>query len=432
MTYAEALAVLDALPRWADQGAAAYQPGLDRMRALLAAMGEPHTRYPSVHIGGTNGKGSTASMVAAIGTAAGRRVGLHTSPHLFDFAERLRLDGVPVPHDWIAEAVDRFRSLFEEVGPSYFEASVALALLYFAEASVDLAVVEVGLGGRLDATNVLTPVACGVASIGLDHTDLLGDTLDAIAREKAGIAKPGIPFLTAADAPEALATLQATAEAVGAPFEDVRATVRVAVGEADDALALSIETPVRDYGTLRAGLAGRHQAWNAALAVRLAEVAFAPEADAVREGLLAVVRLSGLRGRGEVWQEKPRIVADVAHNPDGWRAALAHVQPGPGGRRFVLAGVLSDKDADAFARLLAGAKAVVLPVALPSARALPLGAWKGYLAAAGVLTHDVADVPAGVAWFNRAAKPGDVLLVTGSHLTVAALGEPGTRPAAAR
>ncbi len=278
MTYAEALAVLDALPRFAEQGAAAYRPGLERMGALLGAMGRPHERFPSVHVGGTNGKGSTASMAAAIAAAAGLRVGLHTSPHLLDFSERLRLDGVPAPPEWIADAVARFRAAFGRVGPSFFEASAALALLYFAEADVDLAVVEVGLGGRLDATNVLAPRVAAVTNVSLDHTDLLGHTIAAIAREKAGIAKPGVPFLTAAQG-EALGVLRASALAAGAPFEAVRETVAVQIrggqsrGEDAGGLGLTLQTPVREYGALNVGLPGAHQAWNAALAVRLAEVA---------------------------------------------------------------------------------------------------------------------------------------------------------------
>ena len=427
MTYPEALALLDALPRFADAGAAAYKPGLDRMTALMDAMGRPHARLRAVHVAGTNGKGSTASMVAAVGTASGRRVGLHTSPHLFDFAERLRLDGRPTPHDWIADAVARHRDDLARIAPSYFEASVALSFLYFAEAGADLAVVEVGLGGRLDATNVLPTealAACGVTAIGLDHTDLLGTTLPEIAREKAGIAKPGVPLLTSAEGLEVLAAITVTAAAAGAPVERVRETVALAVeADAPEGLTLRLRTPVRDYGRVRLGLAGAHQAWNAALAVRLAEVAM-PDAspEAVRAGLADVRRLSGLHGRCEAWQAHPRIVADVAHNPDGWRAALACARPVGTGRLWTLVGVMADKDVDGLAALLAEAGATALPVALPSARAMGRGALAARLAARGVPVVDVADVAAGVAHFRQHAGPEDVLLVTGSHLAVEALG----------
>jgi dihydrofolate synthase/folylpolyglutamate synthase len=368
--------------------------------------------------------------VAAVGTASGRRVGLHTSPHLWDFAERLRLNGRPAPHDWIAGAVARHADDFRRVEASYFEASVALSFLYFAEENVDLAVVEVGLGGRLDATNVLPAGAvraCGVTAIGLDHTDLLGKTLPEIAREKAGIAKPGVPLLTTAEGAGVLEAIEATAAAAGAPVERVREGVGLAEVEPEaDGLVLRLETPARDYGRLRVGLAGAHQAWNAALAVRLAETAMPdlPE-GAVREGLADVQRLSGLRGRCETWRTRPRIVADVAHNPDGWRAALACAAPGPGGARWVLVGVMADKDVDALAALLATVGATALPVALPSARALGREALAARLAARGVPVADVGGVAEGVQHFLRHAGPADVLLVTGSHLVVEALGRDG-------
>lgn len=427
VTYDAALELLNALPRWADAGAAAYRPGLDRMEALMDAMGGPHERLRAVHVAGTNGKGSTASFVAAIATASGRRIGLHTSPHLWDFAERLRLDGRSAPHDWIAAAVARHRADLARIEPSYFEVSVALSFLYFAEQAVDLAVVEVGLGGRLDATNVLRPVVCGITSIGLDHTDLLGETRPEIAREKAGIAKRGVPLFTSAEGLEVLEALEATAAAVGAPVERVRETVALEVErDRSEGLTLQLRTAVRDYGRVQLGLAGPHQAWNAALAVRLAEVAMPDVSEeAVRAGLADVARLSGLRGRCETWQALPRIVADVAHNPDGWRAALACARPGPGGERWVLVGVLADKDVDALAALLAEAGATALPVSLPSARAMGVEALAARLVAHGVPVVGVANVEEGVHLFSRRATPADVLLVMGSHLAVEALGRNG-------
>ncbi|MDX1419513.1 MAG: Mur ligase family protein [Rubricoccaceae bacterium] len=433
MTYPDALALLHALPRFADAGAAAYRPGLDRMERLMDAMGRPHERLRAVHIAGTNGKGSTASFVAAIATASGRRVGLHTSPHLWDFAERLRLDGRPAPPAWIAEAVARHRAAFDRIEPSFFEASVALAFRYFADEAVDLAVVEVGLGGRLDATNVLpaaSVAACGITTIGLDHTDLLGDTLPEIAREKAGIAKRGVPLLTSAEGPGVLDAIGATAGAAGAPVERVRETVALSTDATDaEGLGLRLRTPRRDYGRTRLGLPGRHQAWNAALAVRLVETGLEEvPADAVRAGLADVRRLSGLRGRGEAWSASPRVVADVAHNPDGWRAALAAAQPEGTGRLWTLVGVMADKDADALAALLAEAGATAIPVDLPSPRALGRMALADRLRAAGVPVTMAATAGEGVRLFRRLAGPGDTLLVTGSHLTVEALG-PAPGPA---
>ncbi len=415
---------LHRLPRFAEQGAAAFQPGLERMDALLTAMGRPHEHFASVHVAGTNGKGSTASMLAAIGTATGRRIGLHTSPHLVHLTERMRIDGVPAPTAWLEEAVARYRDVFDAVRPSFFEATVALSFRYLADAGVDLAVVEVGLGGRLDATNVLRPVLCLITSIGLDHTDLLGDTLAAIATEKAGIIKPGIPVFTSATQPEVLDVLRRVAATQAAPFHALSDEVRTTPGTArPDHQYLSLRTPQGDYPDLCLGLGGRHQHHNAALAVRAAEQVFAPlSPEAVRTGLRDVRRLAGLRGRLEVLSTTPLIVADVAHNADGLAQALAFVRQHRGtGRLYVVLGWMRDKDLDPAAALLAEAEATVFPVDLDSPRALPAASLGAHLRAQGLATAGGGRVPDGLAWFQRHATPADVLLVTGSHQVVEAL-----------
>ena len=412
-----ALDRLLALPRFADAGAAAYNPGLGRMRALLAAMGHPERAAPAIHVAGTNGKGSTASFAASIAQAAGVRVGLHTSPHLLHVGERMRIDGVAAPDAWLDAAVARHADLFARVGPSFFEATTALAFLHFAEAGVDLAVVEVGLGGRLDATNVLTPAVSVVTSIGLDHTDLLGDTLGAIAREKGGIAKPGVPLIHAVWQDEARGAVDQTARDAGAPVEDVRDTCRVEI-ETAVPLVVRLVTPEADYGRLAVGLPGEHQAWNACLAARACEIAvpgLAPEA--VADGLSSVARRSGLRGRGA--EAEPGIVLDVAHNDDGWRVAIEAARPTGGGRLVAIVGVMADKDGAALARRLAAAGALVLPIGLPGDRALGRDALADLLRDAGAETLNVADACVAVAWFRAHRAPGDRLLVTGSHGTVA-------------
>ncbi|HYE58946.1 MAG TPA: Mur ligase family protein, partial [Rhodothermales bacterium] len=331
-------AYLDALPRFTAQGAAAYQPGLDRMRAMLAALGDPHRAYPVVHVAGTNGKGSTASFAAALLTASGLRTGLHTSPHLWHVTERMRVDGVPAPEAWLEEATARLRPLFDAHGPSYFEATVVLAFQYFAEQQVDAAVIEVGLGGRLDATNVVAPVACLVTALALDHTDILGPTLAHVAREKAGIFKPGVPAFTLRQPEEAATMLAAEAARVGAPLEDVSETVH--------AEGNSLTTPLGRYEDVHPGLTGPHQAQNAALALRGAETlrGHALSREAARSGLGDVRGLAGLRARLETVQSRPRIVLDVAHNPHGIAAALAATAPPPGGHRTLLLGLMADKD----------------------------------------------------------------------------------------
>lgn len=418
MTSNDALAYLRTLPRFAGVADEAYRPGLERMDALMDAMDRPHTAVPSVHVAGTNGKGSTASMIAAIATASGRRAGLHTSPHLVHVAERMRVDGVPAPTAWLAEAVERYRADFERIGPSFFEATVALSLRYFAEEDVDLAVVEVGLGGRLDATNILRPELALITSIDLEHTALLGDTLAAIAREKAGIVKPGVPVLTAVHQPEALDTIRDVASVQDAPLHIV--ADEVTVFRADAALdhsMLGVETPVHRYEALRVGLGGAHQQSNALLALRAAEL-LGIDAGSIRRGLRDVRRLAGLRGRLEILRRNPLVVFDVAHNPSGLAATLAALRPTltrKNGRLHVLLGLMRDKDLDAIAALLREASARVTPTALPGDRALPADALHDGLATCNVDVQAPATVAEAWAAFHRDADDGDVLLVTGSH-----------------
>lgn len=420
MTYADAEARLLALPRFAVQGADALQPGLDRMHRMLAALGDPHRAVPCLHIAGTNGKGSTASFAAALLTRLGYRTGLHTSPHLWHVAERFRLDGVPAPEAWIADAVERCAALFDAERPSYFEATTLLAFLYFAEAGATASVVEVGLGGRWDATNVVMPRAALVATVGFDHTDLLGDTLDAIAREKGGIFKPGVPAFALDQTDEALAALRATAEAVGAPFFVVSPALASGNG-------LTIQTTNARYTELSLGLVGLHQRGNAALALAGVE-AFAGGAvdeDAVRDAFRDVVPLSGLRARLETVANAPRIVLDVAHNVDGLAAALAATTPTPGGRRTVLFGTMADKDVDGLIALLAASDSDVWPVALDDVpRALPSAELIARLRSAGFDPPDAVRVPDGIARFRAAACPDDVLLVVGSFHVAAQFSPP--------
>ncbi|WP_420456173.1 bifunctional folylpolyglutamate synthase/dihydrofolate synthase [Rubrivirga sp.] len=404
------------LPRFATD-TAAYRPGLERMAALLDALGRPHESFPAIHVAGTNGKGSTASLAASVAHAAGRRVGLHTSPHLATVRERMRVGGEPASEAWLADAVARVEGALEAVGPSFFEATVALSLLYFAERDVDLAVVEVGLGGRLDATNVVRPAVSVVTHVGLDHTDLLGETVQEIGREKAGIARPGVPLVHAVDA--ARGAVEAEALRRGAVPEDVRRTCAVDVVRASP-LRVRLATPVADYGEVAVGLPGRHQTWNAALAVRAVEVALPgllPEA--VRGGLAEVVARSGLRGRGEALPGDPRVILDVAHNADGWRAALDGLGVPEGGRLWALVGVMADKDADALASALAAHGARALAIPLDGDRALAPSTLAETLRARGVPCLQVADVAAALDAFADA--PDDRMLVTGSHLTVAAV-----------
>jgi len=423
---------LNALPRFSGEADDSFKPGLDRMHALLAEMGDPHQAYRSIHIAGTNGKGSTASMAAAILTAGGVRTGLHTSPELVHVAERMRVDGSPAPLDWLSQAVLRYADAFDRIAPSFFEATVALSFLYFAETDVDAAVVEVGLGGRLDATNVLSPDACIITSIDLEHTQLLGDTLGEIAREKAGIIKRGTPCVTGVAQPEALAAIRAVATEHEAPLHGAGDELTIAPTESDrltEGRAIStpaplgerirLRTPDRDYGPLHLSLTGGHQQTNAALAVRALECGgFDPSVSAVRRGLADVRRFSGLRGRLDVLSDAPLIVADVAHNPSSLTATLSALSRHHDGPVYVGLGLAKDKDAQDVARLLAGRDVAVIPLHLEHPRMRSAPSLATVLEEAGASVHPPQNVSALRKQAPGLLPDGAALLLTGSHHVV--------------
>jgi dihydrofolate synthase / folylpolyglutamate synthase len=390
--------------------------GLERTEALLAALGDPQRALRVLHVAGTNGKGSVCATLEAMLRPAGRRVGRYTSPHLVDFRERFLVDGVPVEEEWVADFITRWTPEVERLGATFFEATTAMAFAWFAEQGVDVAVIETGLGGRLDSTNVVTPVVAGVTSIGIDHVEYLGETREAIALEKAGIFKPGLPAAIGEPDPSIAALLVREAELRGArPIVSVwrdapPREVRVDVDGTswvidDDDGALRLHTP----------LAGRHQASNATLALLMLREAGGLLWPGWREAAraLADVRIPGR------FQRVPPFVFDVAHNPDGARVVAGTVAlvdlPQP---VVAVVCVLTDKDwrgvLEALAPVVSHFVVTDAPTA-PASRAWALG--------------EVADFAAGRGWrvsaehdFDRALQMareiGATVLVTGSFHTV--------------
>lgn len=313
---------------------------------LLDAAGRPHERYRVIHVGGTNGKGSTAAMLASMLGAAGYSVGLYTSPHLIDFTERIRVDGRPIGRDQVVGLTEDLRAVLPaDIEPTFFEFTTAMAFLAFARAAVDVAVVEVGMGGRLDATNVVRPLVSVVTNVDLDHQRYLGDTVGAIAREKAGIIKPGVPVVTGAAHPDALAVLAEVAAGRGSSLTVVGRDVRV-TGLSPALFAY--EGVVERLDGLTCPLLGRHQMTNAATALAAIEHArdrglFVPS-DAIRRGLARV----RWEGRLEVVKSRPLILVDGAHNPAGADALAEFLRAErarrPGARLVVVFGILAEKD----------------------------------------------------------------------------------------
>jgi len=394
--------------------AAGWDLKLERMRAALALRGHPEAQWPALHVAGTNGKGSTAAMLDAVLTAAGHRTGLFTSPHLVDFTERIRVGGRTIPRATVVSRVTTLRAALEraQIPLTHFEFAALLAFEWFAEVGIDVGIIEVGLGGRLDATNLVEPIVTAITSIGIDHVEFLGNDLASIAAEKAGIVKAGVPLVLGHVPAEAERVIIARADAVGAPV--VRAGVDGALRPAGDALAFA--GPNVRWDGLRLGLAGGFQRDNAVvalLALALARDRFPCGADAVRRGL-ADVRWPG---RLAVVGPDPLVVLDGAHNPAGVATLVGELPALVGDRPLDLVfAVMADKDRKAMlAPLLPRVRRVVVT------RVGRRGARPDVVAAeiAGRIPVDVIDDPrAAVRAGMDGVATGEALLVAGSLFLV--------------
>lgn len=293
---------------------------LDRMRAFLGDLGNPQNAYPTIHVGGTSGKGSTATMIAAALTASGKRTGLHTKPHLRSIVERAQIDGVAISEERFAELLDEMMpaiAITTEASsrPSYYETLLALAFSHFERERVDVAVIEVGVGGKLDGTNVLRPQVSVITNVGLDHTDILGETVEEIAADKAGIAKAGIPLVSAVEHSGARAVIEQACRQAGAPFVYVLDHARVEPRPASGAAQRFIVTTERDAYDVALPVLGRFQQLNAATAILALEQLpdmLRPSREAIERGLAGM----HLIGRMEYFPAHPSVLFDVAHNPD--------------------------------------------------------------------------------------------------------------------
>jgi dihydrofolate synthase/folylpolyglutamate synthase len=364
MNYTQAIAYLHSLTDYEKTRVERYTPetfGLSRVKRLAADLGDPQDRFPAVHIAGTRGKGSTAAMCEACLRAAGYRTGFYISPHLHTFRERIQVNRKEISREDVVALVGEIQPFVERVpGVTTFEAITAMGFLYLARAEVDVAVVEVGLGGRLDATNILTPEVSIITSLSLEHTYLLGDTLDKIAYEKAGIVKPGVPAVTAPQRDEARIVLETVCRERGSPLTRIGRDWKVEAGPADlDGQAFSVRRLAGDGSELDGEywtpLLGRHQLENAACAIAAVDIlgqrGFDVSAEAAREGLRTV----SWPGRLEILSREPLVVVDCAHNPYAARILRKALDEWFPGRRWVLVyGASVDKD-------IAGVLTTLLP-----------------------------------------------------------------------
>jgi dihydrofolate synthase/folylpolyglutamate synthase len=436
MTYAETLAWLYAqLPMYQRVGAAGFKKGLGNTEALAAALGHPETQFRSVHVAGTNGKGSSSHLLAAVLQSAGYKVGLYTSPHLREFTERIRVNGQELAPDYLVRWVAEHQNLFAEIEPSFFEMCVALAFDYFAAEQVDVAVIEVGLGGRLDSTNIITPLVSLITNISYDHQAMLGNTLPEIAAEKAGIIKPGVPVVVSQSQPEVAAVFTEKARQQGSSlvFADLGYAALPAAEVPDPSLtgaASQVVDITREYRPwlrqVEVGLPGDYQRLNLpgvlAVVEALQAQGFAIPEAALRQGLREVTRLTGLRGRWSVIGQKPLVVADTAHNEAGLRLVLAQLARVPHRHLHLVIGTVNDKDVAKVLALLPR-KATYYFCQADIPRALPAAELAALAMAQGLRGQVYGPVAVAVAAARAAAAPDDVVFIGGSTFVVAEVAE---------
>lgn len=356
LTYQEALDYIHSRTQFG------IKLGLDRIRYLLELCDHPHRKYPVIHIAGTNGKGSVAALITSVLSAAGYKVGRFISPHLSSYTERFSINNRNISEDRVGKLVSRLKPVLEQTArhplyspPTEFEVATLLAFQYFAEERVDVAVIEVGMGGRFDSTNVVDPLVCGIAHIALDHREYLGDTLSAIAAEKAGIIKPGRPVVVGVQEQEAFAVLEKAATKAKAPFYAVGRDFRYKVAAMDiDGVQLEIEGGHEPLLTVRVGLTGRHQAANAALAYGLLSVAKEAGLKWETTDLLHGFAEVKWPGRLELFPCTPPILMDGGHNPDGFTALSEAISDVFAGYQiYLVIGILNNRPLKEMVSILA-------------------------------------------------------------------------------
>lgn len=429
MTYQETTDYLfNSYPVFEHVGGSAYKEGLANTRALDEHFGHPHRAYPTIHVAGTNGKGSCSHTLAAILQEAGYKVGLYTSPHLVDFRERIRVNGVCISEERVIEFVERDKDFFEPLHPSFFELTTALAFLYFKEQQVDVAVIEVGLGGRLDCTNIITPLLSVITNISLDHTQFLGHTLAAIAAEKGGIIKEGVPVVVGEALPETRGVFERIAGERHAPIVFAEDSPQVLASTDGAHGGRDYETA--DYGPIHGELGGSYQAKNTnTILTALAVLRGQPSGAAprlrvdeahVRGGMAHVARLTGLMGRWQVLREQPTTVCDTGHNVGGWQYLARQVKAQPCHTRRMVFGMVDDKDLDGVMALLPR-DATYYWTQASTKRAVPAGRVMEHGARHGLQGRCFATVAEAYRAAMAEASAADFVFVGGSSYIVADL-----------
>lgn len=468
MTYPETIHFLfNSLPVWEQKGVAAYKPGPERVRAFAASLGNPQDRVRTIHVAGTNGKGSVSHMLAAVLQSAGYRTGLFTSPHLVDFRERIRVDGAMIPEAAVVEFTERNRDEMLRLGLTFFEMATVMAYDRFARAGCDAAVIEVGLGGRLDSTNIITPALSVITNIALEHTQYLGATVAAIATEKAGIIKPGVPVVIGETDPESAPVFRARAAELHAPIvfadedfdskdclsadssnppdpadADFAPTYSSNPTDADFAPTVAVDSDmVADFARadvsdfkppdrlsgdvgLKLDLPGDYQKKNVGTVLAAVDIlqrgSFDISGDALRNGLQHAAALTGLRGRWDIVGRNPLVVLDTAHNAHGLAEVVRQIARQKYDELFMVLGFAGDKDLGAILPLLPKDARYILTRA-DTPRAMPAVELKKHFVAADIPARNIEvteTVPEAVRKALASAAAHDMVYIGGSNFVV--------------
>lgn len=424
MTYQQTLDYLfSRLPMFQRIGAAAYKANLDNTWKIVEMLGKPHQKLKCIHVAGTNGKGSSSHMLAAVLQQAGYKTGLYTSPHLVDFRERIRINGKMIPKNYIVDFVEKYKTGFEKIEPSFFEWTVGLAFDYFAKEEVDVAVIEVGLGGRLDSTNVIMPLVSLITNISYDHMNLLGDTLEKIAAEKAGIIKTKVPVIVSQYQSQTGPLFSQVAKDLRSSIEFADKTYKVIQSKTGKGF-LHIDLLKRadnSKSSYQLDLTGTYQVKNLLGVIctieQIIKAGFIIEPANIHDALKNVVKLTGLQGRWQVLEEKPLTIADTGHNEDGILQVLENIRNTKYNKLHFVFGAVNDKDITKILMLLPkDAEYYFVKASVP--RALDeneLYALAQKVKLKGKVFSTVKD---GIAAAKKSAKKTDMILIGGSTFVV--------------
>lgn len=424
MNYQETIDYLfHQLPMFSRIGAAAIKKDLDNTIRLCEALGNPHQKLKTIHVAGTNGKGSTSHMLAAILQTAGYKTGLYTSPHLKDFRERIKVNGQLCDESFVVEFTEKVKSLITEIEPSFFEITVAMAFEYFVHQNVDIAVIEVGLGGRLDSTNIITPELSVITNIGFDHMNLLGNTLDKIAFEKAGIIKQNIPVVVGETLPETKPVFihKATAENAPLIFANEIRWISNWKQEHEHLITEVVTRKNDDRRKYELDLCGFYQTKNLLTVLeavhQLRQIGFSIDENAVLYGLKHSKKINGLHGRWEIIHHKPKIILDVGHNEDGIKQIVEQIEHNNFNHLHVIIGMVKDKEVEKALTLLPKYASYYFTQAhIP--RALNAEDLRLKAQSLGLEGKVFANVNEAIATAKQHAKQDDLILVCGSVFLV--------------